>query len=148
MAEVVQLARHHHFLDFDQGRQRDHCVIAATHKNFLDVVRRVALGGVGLHDHVVLVTLALVTRDLTATHHGLDRAGNGVHRHTHVGGTLAVHLHADLGLVQSQVGVHADDARVFGQLVLEGTHHLRQVLVTVGRENHKVHRALTEGLAQ
>ena len=70
--------RHHHLTDLDQRRQRNHGVIAAAHKNFLNVVRCIAIAGLGLHQHIKLFTLPLVTGDLASAHHGFDGAGNGV----------------------------------------------------------------------
>ena len=121
---MVQLTRHHHLFDFDQSRQGNHGFIAATHENLFNVIGGVTPTGGGLHHHFVLLTFALVTGDVAPTHHGLDRAGNGVHGHAHVGGTFAVHLHADLRLVQTQVSVNADNAWIFSDFVLELADHL------------------------
>jgi hypothetical protein len=109
---VVQLARADRLAHLHQRRQRHHGVVAAAHEELLDVFRRGAAAGRGLHDHVVLVGVALVARDDTAAEHGLDGAGHGVDRHAHVGRARAVHVHEDLGLVQLQVDVGLHDAGV------------------------------------
>jgi hypothetical protein len=65
----------------------------------------------GLHDHVVLLGVALVARDVAPAQHGLDGAGHRVHAHAQVGGALAVDLDAQLGLVQPQVRCRAAGSR-------------------------------------
>jgi hypothetical protein len=77
----------------------------------------------GLHDHVVLLGIALVARDLAAAQHGLHGARDDVDAHAHVGRLLAVDHDAQLGLVQAQVDVDALDAGILGDLVQHLAHH-------------------------
>ena len=70
---------------------------------------------VGLHDHVVLLAVALVAGHDAAAEHGLERARDRVDADARVGRALAVDVDADLRLVQLQVGVDLHEARVLRQ---------------------------------
>ena len=144
---MVQFTRYHHLFDTHQCRQRNHGVVATAHENMFNVIRRIAARRRGLHHHVVLVTFSLVAGDLSATHHGLDCAGNIIDWHAHVGSAFTVYVHADFWFIQTQIRVHTHNARVLCNFFLEGTHHLRKVLVTVGGDDHKIQRTVTKWLA-
>ena len=145
---MIEFTRNHLLLELDQRRQWNHRLALAAHKDFLDVVGRVAPARISLDDHVVLLTLALVARHQATAEHGLDGARDGVDADAHVGCALAVDLHPYLGLVQPQVGVDLHEARVLRQLVLKSAHRLRQVLVAFRCDDHKVDRPLGEALAK
>ncbi len=101
-----------------------------------------------LDDHVVLLGVALVARDLAPAQGGLQRAGDHVHADAHVGRLLAVDIDAQLRLVQPQVHVHALDARVLADLVEHLARHPAQVLVAVGGLDHEVERPVAKALAE
>ena len=145
---MVQLARHHDLFQDHQRRQRHHRIALAAHKNFLDVQGRIAVLGIGLHHHVVLLAIALELGHHATTHGGFHGPRNRVHRHAHIGGTLAVDFHADLGFVQTQVHVHAQDARVLGHFILHGFGDLGQVFITVVGQHHEIQRTLAKRLAE
>ena len=148
MPEVIELAWHHHLAQLDQRGKGDHGVAAPAHENTLDVVGRVAPGFGGLHDHVVLLPFALVTRHQAPPKHGFHGAGDRIHPHPHIGSTFAIHLQANLRLVQSQVGIDLHKTRVLGKFVLKLAYRLRQVLVTVGGDDHEVDRPLRKALPE
>ena len=148
LAKVVELTRHHHFANLDQGRQWDHGIATPTHIYFFDIVRRIPATGRGLNDHVVLLAFALVACDLAPTEHGFHGPGDQVNPDAHVCSPLAVDFELDLGLVQAQIGIHLHKTRIFRQLILKSPHRLGQVLVTVRRDDHKIDRPLDESLAQ
>ncbi len=151
LAKVVQLTRHHHLIELDQGRQRRdglHPALAAAHKNLLNRIGCSSAAGIGLHHHVVLLTFAFVAGHQPAAQRGFYRARHGLNAHTQVGGALAVHRHADLGFVQAQVGVDLQKAGVFGHFGLHLAHRFGQVLVAVGRDDDKVDGPLAKALAQ
>ena len=136
LAEVVQLARAHAFLHVHQAGERNHRVIAAPHVDAVDVLRRGAAPGLGLHDHIVLLGIALVARHGAPAQHGLNRPGHHVHAHTQVGCALAVHADAQLGLVQAQVCIRCDDAGVLGHLGQHLPGHGVEVFVAVRGLDH------------
>ena len=84
----------------------------------LNVVRCIPTRQCGLNHHVVLVTFSLVTGDLSAPHHGLDCAGDILDRHTHIGSTFTVYVHADLWFVQAQIRIHTHNAGVLRNFFL------------------------------
>ena len=101
-----------------------------------------------MHDHVVLLALALVTGHLATTEHGLHSACNQIHTNPHIGRTLTVNLQFDFRLVQAQIGVDLDKPRIFGQFVLKRSHCLRQVLVAVRGDDDVIDRPLRKALSQ
>ena len=73
---MVELARTDALAHFDQSRQWDHRVTPATHVDAVDVFGCGAAARLGLHDHVVLLGVALVARDLPPAEHGFQRLGH------------------------------------------------------------------------
>jgi hypothetical protein len=65
-----------------------------------------------LHDDVVLLAVALVAGDLAAAQHGLHRAATASTDTPRSSPALAVDLHLQFGLVQTQVAVGLHDAGV------------------------------------
>ena len=128
---MVELTRRNAFTHLDQSTQRDHGVIAAAHVNAVNVVGGVAAAGLCLHDHVELLGVAFVARHIAPAQQGLDGPGHHIHAHTQVSGFLTVDVDAQLRLVQAQVHVRRDDARVLGDLVEHLPHSGIEVLVAV-----------------
>ena len=118
LGKVIKFPWHHHLFHLHQGRQRHHGVSTPANKNFLDIHGCIAVLGFGLHHHVVLLATTLVLGNAAPAHGGFHRTCNNVYRNTQVGRTLAVYLQADLGFVQTQVHIHADDAWVFSHFIL------------------------------
>ena len=145
---MIELPWHHHLFELHQGRQRHHGVSAPANKNFLYVHGCVAVLGFGLHHHIVLLTTTLVLGNAAPAHGGFHRTSNNINRNTQVGRTLAVYLQADLGLVQTQVHIHADNAWVFSDFILNGLGDFGQVFIAVIGQHHEVERSLAKSLAQ
>ena len=89
---MIKITRHHDLARAHEGRERNHLFIAATHENFLNIIRRIAACAHGLHDHIVLLALAFVARHVAATEHRLDRAAHGIHTHAQISGFFAVNF--------------------------------------------------------
>ena len=107
-------------------------------------------GGCGLHDHVVLLAVALVARDLAPAQHGLQRAWPTASTPTPMSAALvAVDVDAQLGLVQAQVdvGLRRCPGSWRSRRASAASTPLR-FCVAVGGLDHEVDRPVAEALAQ
>ena len=145
---MVQLTRRDAFAHLDQRRERNHRVVAPAHVNAFDVLGRVAPARFGLHDHVVLLRVALVARHVAPAEQGFDGLGDHFDADAQIGGLVAFNFDAQLGLVQPQIHIGRNDAGVFGDFVQNLAHHGVEILVAVRSLNHKIERALAKTLAQ
>ena len=120
----------------------------AAHKNLFYARRRVAPLRGRLHHDVVLFAIAFELRDCAPTHGGFHCTRNGFHRNTQISGAIPVYFHADFRFVQTQVHVHALNARVFSDFILESFGDFGQVFITVASDDHEVKWSLAKRLAQ
>ncbi len=148
LAEMVEFSRSDRLAHFDQRGQRNHGVIAPAHKYFLDIIGRVTATARRLHNHVKLITIALVTRHLPSPQHGFNGARHHVNADAQVGGLFTVHFDFEFRLVQSQVNIGTHDAGVFRHFVHELPRDSGQVLVAFRGHDHKVDRPLPKALPQ
>ena len=98
---MIELPRGDRFFYGYQRRQRDHLTRSITNKDFINIIRRIALANVHLHDDVILIAPALKSGDLPAAHHGFNRTANRFDRYTHVGGPVPIHGDIELRLIQA-----------------------------------------------
>ena len=131
LAEVVELARRHALVHLHDAGQRHHAAVARAHVDVADVARVAALVGGDLHDHVVLLCVLLVARDLAAAEHALQRTPDHVHRHAEVRRAIAIHLHRELGHGQLEVRVGRHQAGVPAHFVEEGLGHAGELVVAL-----------------
>ena len=109
--EVVERLRRDAFAHVDEVGQLHHAAVARAHVGVADVGRRRAVERRDLHDHVVLLAVALEARDLAAAQHRLQRAADGVDGDADVGELVAVDVDAHLGRVEPQVDLQVLHAR-------------------------------------
>ena len=92
--------------------------------------------------------IAFVTGDNPPAQHGLHRAGHHLHADAQFGGLDAVHLDAQLRLVESQVDIRRENAGVLGHFIKKLARHTVEVFVAVGGLDHKVQRTLAKALTK
>ena len=148
LAKVIELTRHNDLTDLDQSRQRHHLLIATAHEDFFNIVWRIAACRSSLHDHVILLAIALVARDVAPAQHGLHSAAHRIDAHAQISGFFPVNFKADLWLIQTKIRIHLQKAGVFGELILKLANHLRQIGVAVRCHDDEVHGSTRKALPE
>ena len=105
------------------------------------VSRRGAVLGGELHDNVVLLAVLLEARHLPAAEQRLQCAPDHRHVEAEIGDLGPVHVDAELGHVELQVGLDAFQARIGADALQHQVDVLLQLLVGAGRLDHELDRA-------
>ena len=116
---MVERLRRDALAHVDQVGELHHAAVARAHVDVADVRGRGAVDGRHLHDHVVLLALALEARDLAAAEHRLQRAADGLDVDADVAQLVAVDVDAHLGRVEAQVDLQVLHAGDLARLVEE-----------------------------
>ncbi len=90
--------------------------VLTSHIDGSEIARLPALVVLHLHDHVVLLALVLVARDVEAAEQRLEGMADRLHGDAERGGLVAIDLDGELRFVQLQVRVQTGDARIRAQL--------------------------------
>ena len=140
--EVVEFLRRHRFRHRCQITHL-HQTVAAAHVDIGQRFRGAAQTVINLHDDVILFGTLLEAGHVSAAEHGFqgaaDRADIGADR----GDLVAVHQHAQLGLVQFQIGIRIGQLRILLHLGQQFLDCAVQFFPSTGGLHHEADR-LTE----
>ena len=145
---MVELLRRHRLLDVHQVRQRDHGVAAPAHIDAAQIFGVAAVDVGDLHDHVVLLALALEAGDLAAAEQGLERASQGLDFDADGRSLVAVDVHFELRRVELEIGIDIDEARIVGGLVQHLVDHDLQLGIGPRGLDHHLDRLVAYALSE
>ena len=145
---MIQFPGTHSFTQGHQAGQRNHGLIATAYKNFVNILWCRPSAGRRLHQHIVLLSSALVACHRPPAQHGLHRAGHHIHRDTEVSGAGPVDVHEDLRFVELQVTVRLHNARVLLHLSNEFLGNRGHVGVGVAADEDIIDRAFPKALTE
>src|SRR4029077_5281589 len=101
-----------------------------------------------LHDHVVLLTLALEAGDLASAEQGLKRAPQSLDLDADRRSLVAVNVHFELRRVELEIGIDIDEARIVSGLVEHLVDHDLELVIRTRGLNHHLDRLVAYALPE
>ena len=129
--EVVELLRRDGLVEPHQIGKLNQLIVPAAYVYRGQIGRLHAFVVFHLHHDVVLLALVFVAGNVAAAEQRLQCVTDDFHRHAKISRFFAIDVHGQLGLVEFQIGVEGDDARILAQLGHDLSDLALQFLVAV-----------------